>query len=97
VFESIQFSLKRATDFSGKSGRRELLYLLAMLYAPPILDALIPGFIGSLISLIGGVIGIFLIIPTLACAVRRMHDVGKSGWFVLIPIYNLVLLLSPSK
>jgi uncharacterized membrane protein YhaH (DUF805 family) len=24
-------------------------------------------------------------------AVRRMHDVGKSGWFILIPIYNLVL------
>jgi uncharacterized membrane protein YhaH (DUF805 family) len=23
--------------------------------------------------------------------IRRMHDVGKSGWYSLIPIYNLVL------
>ena len=23
--------------------------------------------------------------------VRRMHDVGKSGWFILVPIYNLIL------
>lgn len=28
-------------------------------------------------------------------AVKRMHDVDKSGWFLLIPIYNLVLLLTP--
>jgi len=26
-----------------------------------------------------------------------MHDVGKSGWFILIPIYNLILAVSPSK
>jgi uncharacterized membrane protein YhaH (DUF805 family) len=31
------------------------------------------------------------LIPSIAVGVRRMHDVGKSGWFLLIPIYNLVL------
>jgi uncharacterized membrane protein YhaH (DUF805 family) len=31
------------------------------------------------------------IVPALAVSVRRMHDVGKSGWYILIPIYNLVL------
>lgn len=29
--------------------------------------------------------------PSIAVGVRRMHDVGKSGWFVLIPIYNFIL------
>ena len=38
-----------------------------------------------------------VVVATIAVAVRRMHDVGKSGWFILIPIYNLVLVLSPSK
>ena len=28
-------------------------------------------------------------------AVKRMHDVDKSGWFLLIPVYNLILLLTP--
>jgi len=36
-----------------------------------------------------------LIIPNIAVSVRRMHDIDKSGWFVLIPIYNLVLLATP--
>jgi len=26
--------------------------------------------------------------------VRRMHDVGKSGWFILIPIYNFILAVT---
>ena len=35
-------------------------------------------------------------IPGLAVAVRRLHDVGKSGWFyfiVLIPIVGAIWLL----
>lgn len=32
-----------------------------------------------------------VLIPGIAVAIRRMHDVGKSGWYILIPIYNLIL------
>lgn len=32
-----------------------------------------------------------IIVPSIAVAVRRMHDLGKSGWYILIPIYNIVL------
>lgn len=31
------------------------------------------------------------LIPAIAVSVRRVHDVDKSGWFILIPIYNLIL------
>ena len=30
-------------------------------------------------------------VPSIAVGVRRMHDVNKSGWYCLIPIYNLIL------
>jgi uncharacterized membrane protein YhaH (DUF805 family) len=32
-----------------------------------------------------------VLLPSIAVGVRRMHDVGKSGWFLLIPIYNFIL------
>lgn len=38
-----------------------------------------------------------VLIPGLAVAVRRMHDVGKSGWYILIPVYNLILVLTPGN
>jgi uncharacterized membrane protein YhaH (DUF805 family) len=32
------------------------------------------------------------IIPYLAVAIRRVHDQDKSGWFILIPFYNFILM-----
>ena len=37
-----------------------------------------------------------LTIPGIAVTIRRMHDTGHSGWYLLIPIYNLILALTPS-
>ena len=45
-------------------------------------------------------VGIFIAwfyIATWTSGIRRMHDVGKSGWFILIPLYNLILALSESQ
>jgi uncharacterized membrane protein YhaH (DUF805 family) len=47
-------------------------------------------------SLAGGVLSMIWaslhLIPAVAAGIRRMHDQDKSGWFILIPFYNLVLL-----
>ena len=37
------------------------------------------------------IIILLVAIFTLIQGVKRMHDVGKSGWYILIPIYNLIL------
>ena len=38
-----------------------------------------------------GLLAVFFI-PSLAVAIRRMHDQDKSGWFILIPFYGFILL-----
>ena len=35
---------------------------------------------------------LLMLIPGIAVAVRRVHDQDKSGWFVLVPIYNFILM-----
>ncbi len=37
---------------------------------------------------------VFTSLPSVAVAVRRIHDVGKSGWYLFVPIYNIILLAS---
>ena len=32
-----------------------------------------------------------VLLPSIAVGVRRMHDTGHSGWYLLIPFYNLIL------
>lgn len=40
---------------------------------------------------LAGVWSIATLLPNISSIVRRMHDVNKSGWFSLIPIYNIIL------
>jgi uncharacterized membrane protein YhaH (DUF805 family) len=47
-------------------------------------------------SIISGLYGLAMLIPSLAVAVRRLHDIGKSGWYVLvalIPIVGVIWLI----
>lgn len=36
-----------------------------------------------------------ILLPSIGLAIRRMHDIGKSGWFCIIPIYNIILACTP--
>lgn len=45
----------------------------------------------------GTTYGFAVLIPGIAVGVRRMHDVGKSGWYLLIPVYNIVLAATPGN
>lgn len=38
-----------------------------------------------------------VLIPGIAVGVRRMHDIDKSGWYVLIPIYNIILFATEGE
>ena len=36
-----------------------------------------------------------MLLPSLGLGIRRMHDINKSGWWILAPLYNLWLLCQP--
>jgi uncharacterized membrane protein YhaH (DUF805 family) len=55
------------------------------------------GLISPKLSLIGSVYNLAVLIPSIAVGVRRMHDVGKSGWYLIIPIYSLILAFTQGE
>ncbi|NQU88386.1 MAG: DUF805 domain-containing protein [Mariniphaga sp.] len=42
-----------------------------------------------------GFISFFLSIYLFIWGVRRMHDVNKSGWYIIVPIYNVIFAFTP--
>jgi len=38
-----------------------------------------------------------VLVPSIAVGIRRMHDTDHSGWFLLIPIYNLLLTVQEGQ
>jgi uncharacterized membrane protein YhaH (DUF805 family) len=91
IIESISDGFKRYAEFSGVSSRSQYWYFILGTSVASIIIGWILGDFGS------NLFTLATIIPTIAVAVRRMHDVGKSGWFILVPIYNFILLITPTK
>ena len=87
---SIEWALlpfKRYFSFSGRSCRREFWWFTL---ATTIFGFAMDGVdyaIGSEIGWVGLVFTLFIMIPSLAVAVRRLHDINRSGWWLLILIF----------
>ncbi len=81
--------LKKYAVFQGRARRKEYWYffLFNLLFAYAVLFFSIWIKLPSLYL----IYVLASLIPGIAVGVRRMHDVNKSGWFILIPIYNLIL------
>ena len=84
------------SNFSGRARRSEYWYFLLC----NLLIGMLLGVLVALLGTIGMVLYVFyalaVLIPSLALISRRLHDVGKSGWFyfiVLIPIIGGIWLL----
>ncbi len=83
--------LKNYVNFDGRARRSEYWYYTLILTLISIVLTFVDLSIGSDEGILGTIFSLGTILPSIAVGVRRMHDVGKSGWFILIPIYNLVL------
>jgi len=90
--------LKKYAVFNGRASRAEYWYFLLFNF----LIAFGIGFLEGLLviasetddSVLANIYYLAVLIPSIAVSVRRMHDVNKSGWFIIVPIYNLILALS---
>ena len=84
--------LKQYTDFNGRARRKE--YWMFVLFN--LIFSMVWGFICGFAGFpeMGQLYTLAIIIPSIAVGVRRMHDVGKSGWFILIPVYSFILAVS---
>ncbi len=94
--------LRQYADFSGRARRREFWSFALVNFAIAIGLFLLATILGKVIGLLGGLVmlvyylySLAVLVPGLAVGVRRLHDTGKSGWFMLlalIPLVGLVLL-----
>ncbi|MBE0672441.1 MAG: DUF805 domain-containing protein [Anaerolineales bacterium] len=95
--------LKKYAVFSGRARRKEywMFFLFNLIIAAVLggtlgLIEVIAGIPSTLSVLLITIYTIAVIIPGLAVGVRRLHDTGKSGWWLLItlvPIIGAIVVL----
>ena len=93
--EATKKCLNNYANFEGRARRSEywwfFLFNVLVGMVTGVLDLLLLSKGPEDVGIIGTIGSLALLLPSIAVAVRRMHDVGKNGWFILIPIYNLIL------
>ena len=89
---------KKYAVFNGRARRKEywmfFLFNLIVSFIIGILDGM-SGNSGAGQMSAGMVYSLATIVPSIAVGVRRMHDVNKSGWFLIVPFYNIILAFTP--
>ena len=95
LFESALHTLKKYADFSSRASRSEFWFFFAFVLlaqaAARLLDTLF-GSGGYLPGPVAGLVGLLLLVPQIAVAVRRLHDIGRSGRELVVPCVMLALL-----
>lgn len=74
--------LRNWRNFSGRAGRREFWMFALFVVILSLIVGLADGILDT--HLFGGFLTVVVTVPYLAVAVRRMHDIDKSGWWILV-------------
>lgn len=87
--ESLQTCFSKYAMFDGRAKRSEYWWFVLFTF----LASLALGVVSDILS---GLFSLGVLLPSLAVGARRLHDVDKSGWFLLlwfIPIIGWIVLI----
>ena len=92
--ESVRYCLDNYVTFSGRADRPQYWWFVLF----NILVGIVAGIVDWILfgpdtRIIGALAGLALLLPTLAVAVRRLHDMDHTGWWILIGITGIGALI----
>jgi uncharacterized membrane protein YhaH (DUF805 family) len=98
--DAVRTCLSKYVDFSGRARRSEYWWFALFVILAGVVGTLLDGLFGTRSDLgagaVQGVINLALLLPSLAVAVRRLHDTSRTGWWILIglvPVVGWIVLL----
>ena len=94
-------ALRKYAVFTGRSRRKEYWFFALFNFIAVVLLATIDAVTGTLdedlgIGLLSGAYTLAVIVPSIAVSIRRLHDIGRTGWWILIgfvPLIGSIVLL----
>ena len=82
--------LKKYAEFNGRARRAEYWYFFLFNIIISIVLGIVSSIIGDKSGVLGGLYGLAVLIPAIGVGIRRLHDIGKSGWMLLISLIPLI-------
>ncbi len=86
--DAVRTCLQKYVDFSGRAGRPEYWWFFLFNVLVSVVMEIINAIIGT--QILGIIVSLALLLPSIAVGVRRLHDTNRSGWWILIGLIPLV-------
>ena len=87
-------ALKKYAVFSGRSRRMEawyfVLFVVIITVVLNMLDLLIGANTRAGVGVLSSLFSLAVLIPSIAVSVRRLHDIDRTGWWVLISLIPII-------
>lgn len=97
--ESVKYCFNHYARFRGRAQRPEFWYFVLFNFlvglALGIVDGMLFGF-DSDVSIFNSLYSLAVFVPSIAVGARRLHDIGRSGWWqliMLIPLVGIIILI----
>ncbi len=90
-------------NFSGRATRSQYWFWVLFLIVVEVVGMVLAAVVADIFNIVTMVAVLALLIPSIAVSVRRLHDIDKSGWMLLLNLvpfgglYVLYLNVQPSK
>jgi len=86
--------IKKYAVFEGRARRKEywMFFLFNFIFsiAASILDRIFHTISAQGTGLISSLYSLFVLLPSIGVAIRRLHDIGKSGWYIFINLIPII-------
>jgi uncharacterized membrane protein YhaH (DUF805 family) len=92
--QAITSGFSNYVNFSGRAIRSEYWYWILFIILGDIVTGIIDWAIGAQVTT--SLFGLATLLPNIAVAIRRLHDLDRTGWWILlslIPIVGWIILL----
>ena len=90
---SVKTCFRNYFKFSGRARRSEYWWFYLFTVIGSIVLALVDMATNPTTEIFGTIFSLGVILPTLSAACRRLHDTNRSGWWQLLPLVGLLVLL----
>jgi len=92
--QAISSGFSNYVNFAGRAIRSEYWYWVLFVVIASIVASIIDAVLG--IRLFNPIFGLAILLPSIAIGVRRLHDIDRSGWWLLlnfIPLIGAIVLI----
>jgi uncharacterized membrane protein YhaH (DUF805 family) len=88
--EAITYCFQNYIGFNGRAARSEywywVLFVVLLTIVAWLIDMTVFGFNTTGVNPISAIVALATLLPGLAVSVRRLHDIDRTGWWVLLAL-----------